>query len=59
MNKQFYSPSDVADLLGVSYATALQWIKYDSKIPYVKVGRSYRIRVDVFEKFTSTEHKND
>ena len=59
MDKQFYTPAEVADLLGVNYATALRWIKYDSKIPYVKVGRSYRIRVDVFEKFTSTEHKND
>ena len=58
MNKQFYSPSDVADLLGVSYATALFWLKY-SGISYVKVGRTYRVKAEVFEKFTSTEHKND
>lgn len=59
MKKEFYTPAEVAELLGVTYATALRWIKYDSGIPFVKIGRSYRIRVDVFDKFTSTEHKND
>ena len=44
--------------IGVSYATALFWLKY-SGISYVKVGRTYRVKAEVFEKFTSTEHKND
>ena len=57
MNKKFYTPQDVADLLGVSYATALKWIRYESGIPYIKVGRSYRVKVEVFDKFTSTEDK--
>ena len=54
MNKEFYTPKDIAELLGIGYATALQWIKYDSGIPYIKVGRTYRVKVDVFDKFTST-----
>ena len=55
MDKEFYTPSDIAERLGVSYATALQWIKYDSKIPYIKIGRTYRVKVEVFDKFTSSE----
>lgn len=58
MERKFYTPKEISNLLGVSYSTALQWIKYDSGIPYVKVGRSYRIKADVFDKFTS-EHKRD
>ena len=57
MNKKFYTPQEIADMLEVNYSTALRWIKYDSGIPYVKVGRSYRIKVEVFDKFTSTAPK--
>lgn len=55
MNKGFYTPKEIAALLGVSYATVLHWLKYDSGIPYVKVGRSYRVKVEVFDKFTSSK----
>lgn len=52
MEKNFYNPAEVADILNVSYATALDWIKH-SGIPYIKVGRSYRVSTQVFDKFTS------
>lgn len=40
------SPADVAERLNVSYDTALQMIKY-SGIPYVKIGRQYRVSENV------------
>lgn len=49
---KFYSPADVADLLNVSYATALSWIKY-SGVPYIKVGRTYRVNIQAFNDFTT------
>lgn len=52
--KNFYSPSDIADMLDVSYATALEWVKH-SGIPYIKVGRNYRVNIKVFDSFTAAE----
>ena len=40
------SPAEVAERLNVSYDTALQMIKYSS-IPYVKIGRQYRVSENV------------
>ncbi len=40
------SPAEVAERLNVSYDTALQMIKY-SGIPYVKIGRQYRVSENV------------
>lgn len=40
------SPAEVAERLNVSYDTALQMIKY-SGIPYVKIGRQYRVGENV------------
>lgn len=36
------TPCDVAEILGVSYATALAFIKY-SGIDCIKIGRQYRV----------------
>ena len=51
----FYTPTDIADLLKVSYDTALIWIK-TSGVEYFMVGKQYRITQAAFEKmFTSRE----
>ena len=42
------SPAEVAERLNVSYDTALQMIKYGG-IPYVKIGRQYRVSEDVIK----------
>ena len=52
MSNNFYSPADIADMLKVSYATALSWIKY-SGVPYIKIGRTYRVSVAAFDDFIS------
>lgn len=45
---------EVAEILGVSYETALAFIKY-STIDYIKVGRSYRVAEDKLTKFLLQE----
>lgn len=44
------SPHDVAKILGVSYDSALAFVKY-SGIDYVKVGKQYRISADKLQRF--------
>jgi excisionase family DNA binding protein len=44
------TPHDVADILKVSYETALEFIKY-SGIDYIKIGRQYRISKDKLTAF--------
>jgi excisionase family DNA binding protein len=44
------TPHDVADILKVSYETALAFIKY-SGIDYIKVGRQYRVSKDKLTAF--------
>lgn len=44
------TPHDVADILKVSYETALEFIKY-SGIDYIKIGRQYRISRDTLTTF--------
>lgn len=39
------TPNEVADILKISYETALAFIKY-SGIDYVRVGRQYRVNSD-------------
>ena len=46
MRLKMLSPAEVAERLNVSYDTALQMIKY-SGIPYVKIGRQYRVSENV------------
>ena len=51
----FYTPSDIADILKISYDTALTWIK-TSGVEYFMVGRQYRVTKASFEKmFVSAE----
>lgn len=44
------TPRDVAEILGVSYETALAFIRY-SGIDYVKIGRQYRVSETKLEAF--------
>ena len=41
MNKTL-TPKDIAEILQISYETALAFVKY-SGIEYIKVGRQYRV----------------
>lgn len=52
---RFYSPQEVAELLGVSPTTVMNRI-HDGALPAVRVSdRVYRIPVAAFERFVSTE----
>jgi excisionase family DNA binding protein len=52
--KRFYTPQEVANLLGVSSTTVMSRI-HDGALPAVRVSdRIYRIPVPAFERFVST-----
>jgi len=46
------TPYDIAELLQVSYDTALEFIK-SSGIAYIQVGRQYRVSEKAFEAFVT------
>lgn len=46
----FYTPREIAEILHVSYETALSVIKY-SGISYILIGRQYRVAKKDFESF--------
>ena len=46
------TPYDIAELLQVSYDTALEFIK-TSGITYITVGRQYRVSEKAFEAFVT------
>lgn len=46
------TPYDIAELLQVSYDTALEFIK-TSGILYIQVGRQYRVSEQAFNTFVS------
>lgn len=50
------TPIDVAEILGVSYETALSFIKY-SGIDYVRIGRQYRVSESKLKAFTEKKGK--
>ena len=56
---EYLTPKEVAELLKISYDNALEFIK-GSGIPYIKVGRQYRISARKLDEFlypTKTERK--
>lgn len=54
MTKRFYTPQEVARLLGVSPTTVMSRI-HDGALPAVRVSeRIYRVPVPAFERFVST-----
>ncbi len=46
----FLTPQDIANVLKISYDSALVWIK-QSGIDYLKVGRQYRVSAEKFQAF--------
>ena len=46
----FLTPRDIADILKISYDSALSWIR-QSGVDYQKVGRQYRVSADKFIAF--------
>lgn len=57
--RRFYSPQEVADLLGVSATTVMTRI-HDGALPAVRVSeRVYRIPIAAFERFASTDAAPD
>ena len=50
------TPYDIADILQVSYDTALEFIK-NSGIAYIRIGRQYRIAETVFNAFVSADNQ--
>ena len=46
----FLTPQDIADILKISYDSALAWIK-QSGIDYLKVGRQYRVSAEKLQTF--------
>lgn len=47
---EFLTPQDIADILLISYESALAFIK-QSGIDYWQIGRQYRVSKETFETF--------
>jgi len=59
VTKRFYTPQEVAELLGVSPTTVMSRI-HDGALPAVRVSeRIYRIPIPAFERFVSTASRPD
>jgi len=51
VNRRFYTPREVAEMLGVSTTTVLKLI-HDGSLPGIRVSeRIYRIPIPAFERF--------
>ena len=53
MSFEVLSPHEIAKILKISYEKALDFVKY-SGIPYMKIGRVYRVTKDNFEAFMNS-----
>lgn len=49
------TPYDIAELMQMSYDTALDFIK-TSGIAYIRIGRQYRVSENAFQTFVSSGH---
>ena len=47
---EMLTPKEVAEILKVSYETALEFIRY-SGIDYIKIGRQYRVSREKLKKY--------
>lgn len=52
LNRDYYTPYEVADLLGFHYNTVRRMIK-EGELPATKISRSWRIRKVDLEKFVT------
>jgi excisionase family DNA binding protein len=50
MGKEFYTVKEIADTLEVKVETVQNWIR-DKKLPAYKIGNTYRVRAEDFERF--------
>ncbi len=50
---EFYTAQEISKMMKISYQNALLLIRY-SGIPYIKIGRQYRVSVDAFNEFTKS-----
>lgn len=53
---EMLTPQQIADILQVSYDTALAFVRY-SGIDYIKIGRQYRVSSDKLESFLMQKGK--
>ena len=52
MSKSLLTPHEIAEILKVSYPTALNFVKF-SGIDYLKIGNQYRVTEEKFLAFIS------
>jgi excisionase family DNA binding protein len=50
MDKEFLSAKEIADLLGLKVDTVQGWIRR-KELPAIKLGNTYRVKREDFEKF--------
>ncbi len=50
MEKEWYSPQEIADLLGLKVDTIREYIRKKELIAY-RFGRDYRVKKEDYEKF--------
>lgn len=55
---QYLTPNDIADILSLSYDSALAFVKH-SGVPYLKVGRQYRVASDTLRLFLQKNRNID
>lgn len=56
--QKFYTITEVANILRVSYLTVFRWIQAD-KLSAYKVGKQYRIEIQDLDKFLEKSKKYD
>lgn len=57
-DESFLSPDDIAKRLNICYQKSLDFIKY-SGLPYLKIGRTYRVSVKVFYDFVLKNERQE
>lgn len=55
---QYLTPKDIADTLNLSYDSALAFVKF-SGIPYLRVGRQYRVAPNELRQFLQKNRNID
>ena len=52
MEKNFYNPKEISEILGICYANALALIKHPD-MKAIKINRSYYVEINNFNHFIS------
>lgn len=55
-NPKFLTPNEIAEILKISYPTALAFVKY-SGIDYIKIGNQYRVSEEKFNAYIQKKGK--